>query len=300
MTNSRIRISTLITLLVLSLLTPIKSKSETTGSDFINITYLNGLTTNSIYDICTDKSGCLWIGTATGLSKYNGYNVQNFFKEEMYIRSNIIKYLMCDKRNRIWIGSGSGVGLYDNDTKKFLNLDLMTGDAVENKVAGLFEDSRGTIWVSLRSGAITAINPDTFSTSKHFTDAENENYFSRIWFEPENNLYLATKINGGLFYLDMTDDSEIAFSPAENPAHQESRSPSKGFHLQGDGQEAFLQHSLPEQGILDPLSRGTSLCSHILPTPDLSPKQSHLNNPGESPSFLLRLFQAHNPPHARL
>ena len=216
MTNSRIRISTLITLLVLSLLTPIKSKSETTGSDFINITYLNGLTTNSIYDICTDKSGCLWIGTATGLSKYNGYNVQNFFKEEMYIRSNIIKYLMCDKRNRIWIGSGSGVGLYDNDTKKFLNLDLMTGDAVENKVAGLFEDSRGTIWVSLRSGAITAINPDTFSTSKHFTDAENENYFSRIWFEPENNLYLATKINGGLFYLDMTDDSEIAFSPAED------------------------------------------------------------------------------------
>jgi ligand-binding sensor domain-containing protein len=167
MTNSRIRISTLITLLVLSLLTPIKSKSETTGSDFINITYLNGLTTNSIYDICTDKSGCLWIGTATGLSKYNGYNVQNFFKEEMYIRSNIIKYLMCDKRNRIWIGSGSGVGLYDNDTEKFLNLDLMTGDAVENKVAGLFEDFRGTIWVSLRSGAITAINPDTFSTSKH-------------------------------------------------------------------------------------------------------------------------------------
>jgi ligand-binding sensor domain-containing protein len=85
MTNSRIRISTLIMLLVLSLLAPNRSKAETTGSDFINITYLNGLTTNSIYDICTDKSGCLWIGTATGLSKYNGYNVQNFFKEEMYM-----------------------------------------------------------------------------------------------------------------------------------------------------------------------------------------------------------------------
>lgn len=202
--------------LILSMLVPVNGKAETKNSDFINITYLNGLTTNSIYDICTDHNGCLWIGTGTGLSKYNGYNVKNFFKEEMFIRSNIIKYLMCDRKNRIWIGSSSGVGVYDIEARKFLNLDLMTGDAVENKTAGLFEDSEGTIWVALRSGAITAINPETFSTSKHFTDAENENYFSRIWFEPENNLYLATKINGGLFYLDMTDDSELAFSPADN------------------------------------------------------------------------------------
>lgn len=218
MTDSRFRISALIASLILSLLAPVRIQAETNSSDFINITYLNGLTTNSIYDICTDHDGCLWIGTATGLSTYNGYNVQNFFKEEMYIRSNTIKYLLCDRRNRIWFGSSSGVGVYDTETKKFLNLDIMTGDAVENKAAGLFEDSEGTIWVSLRSGAITAIDPETFSTSKHFTDAENENYFSRVWFEPENGLYLATKIDGGLFYLDMTDDSQAAFSPAENEA----------------------------------------------------------------------------------
>ena len=199
------------------MLVPVSGKAETNNSDFINITYLNGLTTNSIYDICTDHNGCLWIGTATGLSKYNGYNIRNFFKEEMYIRSNIIKYLLCDRKNRIWIGSSSGIGVYDTVTRKFLNLDLMTGDAVENKTAGIFEDSEGTIWVSLRTGAITAINPETFSTSKHFTGAENENYFSRIWFEPENNLYLATKINGGLFYLDMSDDTQTAFTPAEAP-----------------------------------------------------------------------------------
>ena len=81
MTNSTIRISTLLMLLVLSLLVPAQSKAETNSSDFINITYLNGLTTDTVYDICTDQDGYLWIGTATGLSRYNGYSIKNFFKE---------------------------------------------------------------------------------------------------------------------------------------------------------------------------------------------------------------------------
>ena len=57
MTNSIIRISTLLMLLVLSLLVPAQSKAETNSSDFINITYLNGLTTDTVYDICTDQDG---------------------------------------------------------------------------------------------------------------------------------------------------------------------------------------------------------------------------------------------------
>ena len=121
---SGIRIAALSILTILSLLTSSYSKAESRNSEFVNITYLNGLTTNSIYDVCTDKNGCLWIGTATGLSKYNGYNVKNFFKEEMNIRSNIIRYLLCDRNNRIWVGSGNGVGIYDSNSKKFLNLEV--------------------------------------------------------------------------------------------------------------------------------------------------------------------------------
>ena len=217
MNNSIIRISTLLMLLVLSLLVPAQSKAETNSSDFINITYLNGLTTDTVYDICTDQDGYLWIGTATGLSRYNGYSIKNFFKEEMNIRSNTIRYLLCDRKNRIWIGSGNGLGVWDNEAQKFLNLDMMTGDAVENKSAGFFEDSQGTIWVSLRTGVITAIDPETFKIKKHFFETENGDYFSRLWFEPENNMYLGAAINGGLFYLDMETDSKVPFTPSYNP-----------------------------------------------------------------------------------
>lgn len=203
--------------MILSLLTSSFSKAESKNSEFVNITYLSGLTTDNIYDVCTDKNGCLWIGTATGLSKYNGYHVKNFFKEEMNIRSNIIKYLLCDRNNRIWVGSGNGVGIYDSNSKKFLNLEVLSGNTVENKTAGLFEDSEGTIWISLRSGGIRAINPDTFETRKYFNDLDGYNYFLRMWFEPENDLYLAAAFDGGLYYLDLENDVKTHFYPAENP-----------------------------------------------------------------------------------
>lgn len=215
---SGIRIAALSILTILSLLTPSYSKAESRNSEFVNITYLNGLTTNSIYDVCTDKNGCLWIGTATGLSKYNGYNVKNFFKEEMNIRSNIIKYLLCDRNNRIWVGSGNGVGIYDSNSKKFLNLEVLSGNTVENKTAGLFEDSMGTIWISLRTGGIRSIDPDTFETTKYFSDLDGYNYFFRMWFEPENDLYLAAAVDGGLYYLDLANEIKTPFSPSDDPS----------------------------------------------------------------------------------
>lgn len=215
---STIRIALLSSFTILSLLTSSFSKAQSDKSEFVNITYLNGLTTNSIYDVCTDKNGCLWIGTATGLSKYNGYHVKNFFKEEMNIRSNIIKYLLCDRNNRIWVGSGNGVGIYDSNSKKFLNLEVLSGNTVENKTAGLFEDSEGTIWISLRTGGIRSINPDTFETTKYFSDLDGYNYFFRMWFEPENDLYLAAAVDGGLYYLDLANEIKTPFSPSDDPS----------------------------------------------------------------------------------
>jgi len=187
---------------------------------FVNITHLNGLTTNTIYDTCTDKNGCLWIGTSAGLSSYDGYYINNYFKEEMGIRSNTIKYLLCDKRNRLWIGSVNGIGIYDIPSKRFLNLDILSGESMEYRTAGLFEDSEGTIWVSLRHGEIISIDPDTFNISRHFSNSDYGNYFLRIWFEPEEDLYLATGSDTGLYLLDMKNGVKTHFSPSDRPTEK--------------------------------------------------------------------------------
>ena len=198
--------------LIMSYIIPVESQADTNNAGFINITYLNGLTTNTIYDLETDPSGSIWIGTATGLSKYDGYYVKNYFKEEMNIRSNTIKYLHRDRQNRLWIGTSNGVGLYDIDSDKFLTLDMLSGEILEKKTAGIFEDSEGTIWIPFRKGGLISIDPNTFSTKNYFNDVIGNDYFARIWFEPENNLYLAAKYSTGLFYLEPEQGTIIPFS----------------------------------------------------------------------------------------
>ena len=206
--------------LIMSYIIPIQSHADTNNAGFINITYLNGLTTNTIYDLETDPSGSIWIGTATGLSRYDGYYVKNYFKEEMNIRSNTVKYLHRDRQNRLWIGTSNGVGLYDIDSDKFLTLDMLSGEILEKKTAGVFEDSQGTIWIPFRKGGLISIDPNTFSTKNYFSDIVGNDYFARIWFEPENNLYLAAKYDKGLFLLVPEEGSIVPFSTEDTPEIQ--------------------------------------------------------------------------------
>lgn len=197
--------------------------------NFNYITYQNGLTSSNVYDICIDKNGCLWIGTETGLSRYDGYFITNFFKEEMNVRSNVIRYLHCDRYNRLWIGSSNGVGIYDINENKFITLELLINELIENKTAWFFEDSEGTMWVSFKKMGLMSIDPKTFATKKFFNERVGKDYFSRIWFEPENGLYLASKYWDGLHFLNLETSEIIPFTPADNPSEE----PFAGRHIRG-------------------------------------------------------------------
>ena len=166
---------------------------------FINITTDSGLAHNSIYDVCVDKNGCLWLGTGIGLSHYDGVSVKNHFKEEMKIRSNFINYVYYDSRDRVWAGSANGVAIYDIEQEKFFTLEVLSGTNIENKTAWFFEDASGTMWISFKKHGLISVNPDNFSTKQYFHNLKSDRYFSRIWFEPENGLYLAAHFNDGLY-----------------------------------------------------------------------------------------------------
>ncbi|MBE6251632.1 MAG: helix-turn-helix domain-containing protein [Bacteroidales bacterium] len=184
---------------------------------FINITTDSGLAHNSIYDVCVDKNGCLWLGTGIGLSHYDGVSVKNHFKEEMKIRSNFINYVYYDSRDRVWAGSANGVAIYDIEQEKFFTLEVLSGTNIENKTAWFFEDASGTMWISFKKHGLISVNPDNFSTKQYFHNLKSDRYFSRIWFEPENGLYLAAHFNDGLYYVDLEKETSTPFSPADRP-----------------------------------------------------------------------------------
>ena len=50
--------------------------------NFQNFTTQDGLPQDFIYTISQDKMGYLWIGTGNGVSRYNGFKLQNYYTSD--------------------------------------------------------------------------------------------------------------------------------------------------------------------------------------------------------------------------
>ena len=53
--------------------------AQPTGSFFQNYTTINGLCDNTVNSITQDSRGFIWLGTAEGLSRFDGISFRNYF-----------------------------------------------------------------------------------------------------------------------------------------------------------------------------------------------------------------------------
>ncbi len=118
-------------LILLSSVSGLKGKES-----FNQLDISNGLSNNTIWSIEKGPQGFIWFGTSDGLSRFNGYDFDNFYLESAYSRS-----LHLDKRQSLWVGADKG-----------LVFKLVNGDFVKyklgsslNLVRNIVSDSQG-IW----------------------------------------------------------------------------------------------------------------------------------------------------------
>jgi len=90
------------------------SKGQTGYSYNFNIN--NGLPSNLIYEVITDRHGYLWIATSNGVVRYNGYDFKVFTTADG-LPTNDIWQLLEDNKGRIWLGNISDEFGYLYDSK---------------------------------------------------------------------------------------------------------------------------------------------------------------------------------------
>ncbi len=116
---------------------------------FENITTSNGLSDNMITCIYEDSHGFLWIGTANGLNKYDGIQIQTFYSVEgnkNSLSGNTIVDIIEDSDGIFWIATkDGGLTRYDpsqtqeNQFLQFRNDPSENSAIISNRMTSLQE-----------------------------------------------------------------------------------------------------------------------------------------------------------------
>ena len=127
-------------------------------SVFQNITTLDGLPSNYVFQIDEDENGFLWAATDKGLAYYNGFKWQNYGTDNL-LPGNYVNQVVCSGKGGLWMSiSNKGVYYFNFKHKTISNVS-------EENVNGLTVDKEGTLSysVSTKNGIISyfvkAANP---------------------------------------------------------------------------------------------------------------------------------------------
>lgn len=125
--------------------------------NFFNYSLEEGLPQSQVSDICQDQFGYLWIGTETGLSRFDGIEFVNFSTDDG-LPDNEIDKLFIDAENQLWIATPKGLSRYNN--QEFVSYPFSSLRSLEYNVNDLCEFNH-QIYLAADEGLLL-FDKDTF------------------------------------------------------------------------------------------------------------------------------------------
>ncbi len=181
----------------------------------------NGLSELNPNCILQDSRGFIWIGTADGLNRYDGYKFKVFrndAKDTTSIANNYIQDIIEDKDGNIWIATvGGGLNKFDRITNRFYRYRHNAKDKASissDFISGVTIDRSGKIWVGTQKNGLNLFDPQT-GKSVHFVNSNNpksisDNEIAKVYRDHNNNIWVGT-VNSGLSLFDSKNNNFVNF-----------------------------------------------------------------------------------------
>jgi len=181
--------------------------------------------------ILQDRDGFLWIGTSSGLSRYDGYERKRYTEESGFLSGNWVMSLVEDTDGEIWIGTfNGGVTRYDKKSETWTHYkhnpkdeNSLTRNNLPYTNQALFVDKFGILWIGTNGGGLNRFDKKSGKWTHYLHDPNNKNSISdnkvnAIIEGKEQTLWVGTE--GGLSAFDRkssiwthyTHDSENSIS----------------------------------------------------------------------------------------
>lgn len=198
--------------------------AQTSQYRFTRINVDHGLSHNQVKTIFKDRQGFLWIGTISGLNRYDGYTIKIFRNnpnDSTSLISSDVNNVFEGPGGKMWIHTWSGTNVYDPLTERFdRNADraLRKLSIPEGEINDILTDSRGDYWFIHSSEGIFRYSEqngetvgfshregDTTSISTNQVSSMSEDNQGNIWCLHGNGiLEKINAVNGEVVYRDHT------------------------------------------------------------------------------------------------
>ena len=126
------------------------------ASRFARIDIGQGLSQTTVTSLAQDHSGNIWIGTQSGLNRYDGFAIKVFLPEQQLSQSlsdNFITSLLVDKQGMLWVGTLNGLNYFNPVTGTCENIRLaQNGRDTEPLVLALHLDKQQQLWIGTNQG----------------------------------------------------------------------------------------------------------------------------------------------------
>ncbi|MBA4849211.1 two-component regulator propeller domain-containing protein [Emticicia sp. BO119] len=109
----------------------------------------NSIAATSVFGICKDSYGDIWVGTYEGLFKINSHTskYKKYVFSTVNNRMNTHQVIFEDSKKDIWVGSNEGVFRYNRVVDKFFSFPIPKIKGHEPAIMHFLEDKDHTLWI---------------------------------------------------------------------------------------------------------------------------------------------------------
>ena len=145
-----------------------------------HLTVHDGLSQGTVMSLLQDSQGYLWLGTESGLDRYDGYSIKEYRRERgnaYSLASDYIWAIAEDSQHDLWLATdGGGVERWDRNKDQFVRFKHDPGNPgslASDSVRSLLIDAEGRIWAGTLGQGLDILDPNTGNV-RHFRHRDGD------------------------------------------------------------------------------------------------------------------------------
>ncbi|ALJ05439.1 histidine kinase [Pseudalgibacter alginicilyticus] len=173
-----------------------------------------GLSHNSVRQIVQDKNGFLWIGTFSGLNRFDGYEFKSYLSSaegHNKINNDDITALKLDQEsNHLWIGTRKGLSLLKLNTYEFTTFltDPNNSNSLpDEEIRSVYVDKHNRIWVGTKDKGLYLFHLKEERFEK--INLPGFNYIKEIFEDSLGNIWIGSYNTAALAKINLNSAGSI-------------------------------------------------------------------------------------------